>query len=111
MSATALTRAVQVQDLEAALQETALCSVHDVLLAQAAAASPKASKSGHGSACEAAQRLRVMLGCLSQAGASTHAFLSHACLALHAKKRLPAKAMAAGLQAFIQGSGARCKLI
>jgi hypothetical protein len=97
--------ALQVQDLEAALQETALSSVHDVLLAQAAAAAPKAFKSGSASDTEAARRLRVLLGCLSVAGNSVHAFLSHACLALHTKKRLPARAAAAGLQAVIDSSG------
>lgn len=55
--------APQVEDLEAALQEAALGSVHDVLLAPAAAA--KTLKAGAVSAMEAAQRLHVMLGCLA----------------------------------------------
>ena len=94
------------EDLEAALQEAALASVHDVLLAQAAAVKTlNASAPGAAPAAEAARRLRVMLGCLSAAGAGVHTSISRACLAMAAKKRLPAKAAAAGLQAIIESSG------
>lgn len=92
-------------DAEASLQEAALGHVHDVLLAQAAAAAPKASASGSAAAAKAAARLRVMLACLPEAAAGVQAFLSRACAALHAKKRLPSKAAAAGLQAIIEGAG------
>ena len=95
------------EDLEAALQEAALASVHDVLLAHAAAAKTlKACAPGAAPAAEAARRLRVMLGCLSAADAGVHVSISRACFALAAKKRLPAKAAASGLQAIIEGSGA-----
>lgn len=96
---------LQVQDVEASLQDTALGHVHDVLLAQAAAAAPKASASAGAAIAEAARRLRVMLACLPEAGAVVQAFLSRACAALHAKRRLPSKAAAAGLQAIIEVSG------
>lgn len=96
------TNPLQVEDLEAALQEAALGSVHEVLLAPAAAASAP----GSASAADAARRLRVMLGCLSSASAGVHASVSRACLALAAKKRLPARAAASGLQAIIESSGA-----
>lgn len=98
---------MQVQDAESSLQEITLAHVHEVLLAQAAAAAPKGKTAAASSAAaETARRLRVVLGCLSTAGATVQAFLSRACTALHAKKRLLSKAAAAGLQAIIEGLGA-----
>ena len=98
---------MQARDVEASLQEQLLEQCHELVLARAVTAgSTVRSQHAVAAASEAAQRLRPILAVLPGAGAAGMSCLGRACAALQAKKRLKGKAVAAGLQAIIQGAGA-----
>ena len=94
---------MQARDVEAALQEQLLEQFHELVLARAVTAGSTArSQQAMAAASEAAARLRPILAVLQGAGAAGVACLGRACAALHAKKRLKGRAVAAGLQSIIQ---------
>ena len=93
----------QARDVEASLQEQLLEQFHDLVLARTVTAgSTGRSQAAQAAAKEASELLQPILAVLPAAGAAGAACLGRACAALHVKKRLKGKAIAAGLQTIIQ---------